>query len=94
VSHIDTLKIYKELVNNGMSQQQAETHVSALETSCRGVYEWIKELKEDFVSQKWLNFIGSLIFLALSAIGTELWYLSKEISSMNVRIGYLEERIK
>lgn len=94
MSHINTLKVYDELVASGVSEKEAKAQVNALLeledrldnkliTYDNKLITYLKELKEDFASQKMITVLGSIIIIGMTAITSELWYLSKEVSILS-----------
>ncbi len=83
MSHIDTLKIYQELISGGMTADQAQIQVNAFEAMSHSFFnemkEWLKDAKADFASQKLISILGALILAAgMASIGL-LWNMSIDI---------------
>ena len=80
MKYINTLEVYEKLIASGASDAHARAQTTILENSFTAVYE---DFKDTFASNKLVSIMGGIILLALSGIGGELWYLSKEVSTLS-----------
>lgn len=105
MSHIDTLKVYNQYLAMGKTPEEASKYTNILEESYRSIrfdiYEYMKELKQDFASQKLIGILGSIIFAGMIAIAGTMWNISlnmgtliKDMERIETRLTNLENRIK
>ena len=70
MSHIDTLKVYEEYKAAGFNEEAAKRLTNILENS---FMTKVKELKNDFASQKFNSILGGLIITLQIAVIGLLW---------------------
>ena len=80
MKYVNTLEIYKGALAAGHTEAQAINQANTLENSFKAVYE---DFKDTFTSNKLVSILGGVIIIALTGIGGELWYLSKEVSILS-----------
>jgi hypothetical protein len=98
MSHINTLATYKDLVAKGMDSVQAEIHVQSLldseERIRHSVFEWVKELKEDFASQKLISILGGLILLVGAANIAMMWHITVDVEILKHNVTKIMAKVK
>lgn len=81
MSHIDTLKVYEEYKAAGFDANTAKQLTNILENS---FMTKVRELKQDFVSQKLNTILAGLILTALlTSIGL-MWNMSIDLQTLKV----------
>ena len=76
MSHIDTLKVYEEYMAAGFDDKTAKKLTNVLENS---FMTKVKELREDFASQKLVSILGGLILTALVTLIGITWNISIDL---------------
>jgi len=93
MSQFNTLKVYKELMNNGMTSEQATAHVAGLEEAAKGLTQWLREAKKDFASNKLVSIFGTVIIAIGSFTLVKMWDLSHDMIEVKTRLTVLEQKI-
>lgn len=86
MKQIDTLKMYETLIAKGMSDKDAKIQIAAMDCIANDLLEWLKELKQDFASQKLVSILGGLILVVgVSTIGM-MWKLSIDLEVLKAQV--------
>jgi len=90
MSHIDTLKIYDQLMAANIPSEQARAQVLAMEQIHVSINEaalqWLKEAKNDFASNKLVSILGGLILLVGAGIVGQLWHISVKVERIDAEL--------
>ena len=94
----DTAKIYKEFIDAGFNEKHAMLEARAIfeteekiETS---VLQWMKELKDEFVSHKMFTGMMGLVVVVLMFTLYKVFDLSSDMSYVKTTLVYLQNEIR
>jgi hypothetical protein len=79
MSHIDTLKAYFDLKKSGLSDEQAQAQIKVFDN-------WLNQVLRDFVSNKTLTIIGSIIITVGGFTLAKVWDLSHDMTEMKSQL--------
>ena len=98
MSHIDTLKVYRQYKAAGFSDDVATSQTEILENS---FMTKVKELKDDFASQKVASLMYWILGVMLTTIITlnvftlnKVWDLSKEVNVLSHDMVEVKSKLK
>jgi len=89
MSHLDTLKVYKEYLATGLNETQAQEYTNILENS---FMTKVDELRKEFTSNKLVAIMGTIIITIGGFTLSKVWDLSHDMIDVKSRLSSLEKK--
>lgn len=86
MSHIDTLQVYEDLIASGIPEKQAKAQIKSMDT-------FYSNIKDEFVSNKLISILGTLLLIVASATIGQLWNLSMKFERMDTDMKYVIQKL-